>query len=125
MSSGKKMILAVDDMQTNLQVIKIVLGDEFEVRLAKSGNVALTALDRITPDLILLDIEMPEISGFDVMDSINENSRLKTIPVIFVTSHTEPELLTEAMQKGAKDYVTKPFEPDFLRGKVRHALKVA
>ena len=118
----KKIILAVDDTQSNLQIIQGVLGKEFELRLAKSGNMALMALDRVVPELILLDIEMPGMSGFDVMDTISRKPHLKEIPVIFVTSHASKEFVTEAQARGAKDYVVKPFDPDVLRNKVHKAL---
>jgi putative two-component system response regulator len=122
MEDKKKIILAVDDAQTNLQIIQGVLGGEFEVRLAKSGNMALMALDRVTPDLILLDIEMPGMSGFDIMEAISAKPHLKDIPVIFVTSHASKDMVVEAGVKGAKDYVVKPFDPEVLRSKVHKTL---
>ncbi|MDR1733043.1 MAG: response regulator [Synergistaceae bacterium] len=118
----KKIILAVDDAQTNLQVIQGVLKDSFEMRLAKSGNMALMTLDRITPDLILLDIDMPGMSGFECMEAIRSQPRLKDVPVIFVTSHATKELVVEAGERGAKDYVVKPFDPELLKSKVHKAL---
>jgi CheY-like chemotaxis protein len=118
MGNGKKVIFAVDDMPANLMVIQGLLGEEFEVRLAKSGHMALLALERVTPDLILLDIEMPDMSGFEVMDEINRKPRLKKIPVIFVTSHATEEFVLKAARHGAADYIVKPYEPELLREKV-------
>jgi putative two-component system response regulator len=118
-----KSILAVDDAHANLQILQGLLSDEYDMRLAKSGKMALAALERVTPDLILLDIEMPEMSGFEVLDIINSNLRLKRIPIIFLTAHASREFVIEAAQKGAKDYIVKPFDPDLLRDKIKKALE--
>ena len=122
MEDEKKMILAVDDALVNLKVIQFALRDEFDVRLAKSGNMALAALDRITPDLVLLDVEMPDMSGFEVLEKLSALPLPPDMPVIFVTSHAEESMIRKAMQKGAADYIVKPFSPDLLREKVRQAL---
>ncbi|MDR0671102.1 MAG: response regulator [Oscillospiraceae bacterium] len=122
---NKKIILAVDDMPTNLQILQSLLSDEFSVRLAKSGHMALSALARIQVDLILLDIEMPGLSGFDVMNELQKNPDHKDIPVIFVTAHATREFIARAAKAGAKDYLVKPFEPQALREKVRHVLGLA
>jgi putative two-component system response regulator len=116
------MILAVDDTAVNLQVIQAALGGEYELRLAKSGNMAMMALDRIVPDLILLDIEMPGMSGFDFMETIRGKGALRDIPVIFVTAHADKDLVKDAVKLGARGYVVKPFEPEALREKVRQTL---
>ena len=118
-----KTILAVDDASANLQIIQGLLGEEYDIRLAKSGKMALTALERLTPDLILLDIEMPEMSGFEVLNIILQNNRLKKIPVVFLTAHTSKEFVIDALQRGAKDYIVKPFDPDILRVKIKKALE--
>jgi putative two-component system response regulator len=118
----KKIILAVDDVQTNLQIIQSTLKETFDLRLAKSGSMGLMALDRIVPDLILLDIEMPGISGFDFMEAVRARSLLKDIPVIFITSHASKKFVMEAHEKGAKDYIVKPFDPALLRSRVHKAL---
>ena len=119
----KAMILAVDDSAANLQLIKGLLSGEFDVRYAKSGEMALAALIKLRPDIILLDIEMPDMSGFEVMNEIVKDSGLKNIPVIFVTSHATEELVTKAIRHGAADYIVKPFDADVLRAKVQNILK--
>ena len=118
-----KTILAVDDAPANLQILQGLLSESYDIRLAKSGKMALLSLERSTPDLILLDIEMPEMSGFDVLDIINKNERLKKIPVIFLTAHATKEFVVDAIQRGAKDYVVKPFDPDILRSKIKKLLE--
>jgi len=118
-----KIILVVDDSSANLGLCRGLLKDEYDVRLAKSGRLALDALEKLHPDLILLDIEMPEMSGFDVMTEINKKPELQGVPVIFVTSHATEKLVVKAVQHGAVDYIVKPFEAGLLRTKVQAALK--
>ena len=120
---NQKIILVVDDSSANLQLCKGLLSDEYDVRLAKSGKMTLAALARVRPDLILLDIEMPDITGFEVMNEINKNPQLTGIPVIFVTSHASEKLITKAVDHGAVDYIVKPFIPDILHAKIKSVLK--
>jgi CheY-like chemotaxis protein len=121
-TTNKKIILAVDDMSMNLRTIKVNLDKFFDVRLAKSGELALAVLKSTRVDLILLDIEMPDMSGFEVLELIKKLPGLKDVPVIFVTAHASTELITKALKSGARDYVMKPFEPDVLMRKVYAAL---
>jgi putative two-component system response regulator len=121
-TTNRKIILAVDDMSMNLRTIKVNLEKLFDVRLAKSGELALSILKNTRVDLILLDIEMPDMSGFEVLGFIKKLPNLKDIPVIFVTSHVSTELITRAMKSGAVDYIMKPFDPDVLVRKVYAAL---
>jgi CheY-like chemotaxis protein len=121
-ADNRKIVLAVDDMSMNLRTIKVNLEKFFDVRLAKSGELALSVLKSTRVDLILLDIEMPMMSGFEVLEFIKKLPDLKDIPVIFVTSHVSTELITKALKSGAIDYIMKPFEPDVLLRKVYAAL---
>ena len=118
----RAIILVVDDATANLELCKGLLGNEFDVRLAKSGKMAMKSLERIRPDIILLDIEMPIMSGFDVMNEINNNPDYNDIPVIFVTSHATEKLVLKAVEHGIADYVVKPFEATVLRAKIRGVL---
>jgi len=118
----RPIILVVDDAAANLTLCRGILGDEYDVRLAKSGKMALTALTQFRPDVILLDIEMPDMSGFDVMAAINKRTELLHVPVIFVTSHATEQLVVKAVELGAFSYVVKPFDVDVLRTKIRLAL---
>jgi putative two-component system response regulator len=118
----KKTILAVDDMSLNLRTIKVTLERYFDVRLAKSGDLALAILGTTLVDLILLDIEMPGMSGFEALEQIREKTAAKNVPVIFVTSHVSTELISKALKCGAKDYIMKPFEPEVLIRKVHAVL---
>jgi len=120
----RAIILVVDDASANLQLCKGLLGDKFDVRLAKSGTMALEALKKFHPDIVLLDIEMPDMSGFEVKTEMNKNPDFKEIPVIFVTSHATEQLVVKAVEHGAVDYVVKPFDANVLREKIEGILKV-
>ncbi|MCL1875415.1 MAG: response regulator [Synergistaceae bacterium] len=123
MEENRKVILVVDDSSANLQLCKGLLSGEYDVRLAKSGKMALAALARVRPDVILLDIEMPDMTGFEVMGEIKENLELKNIPVIFVTSHASEKLIDKAVGNGAADYLVKPFVSDLLLSKISNVLQ--
>ncbi|MDR0496475.1 MAG: response regulator [Treponema sp.] len=117
--ADRKIILAVDDMAENLTLIRSMLEEHFDVRLAKSGNMALTLLEKTQVDLILLDIEMPGMSGFDFIKNYHiQKPENKKTPVIFVTSHADKELIAKAINSGGKDYVVKPIKPDILYKKI-------
>ncbi|MDR0563285.1 MAG: response regulator [Spirochaetaceae bacterium] len=119
---GKKIILAVDDMASNLRTIKVVLEKQFDVRLAKSGETALSVLKNEPVALILLDIEMPGMSGFEFLEKLKNNPDAKDIPVIFVTSHGDSDVVREASKRGIKDYILKPITPEKLEKRVHAAL---
>ncbi|MDR0442031.1 MAG: response regulator [Treponema sp.] len=117
--AGKKIILAVDDMAENLTLLRSMLEKHFDVRLAKSGNMALTLLENTRVDLILLDIEMPGMSGFEFMKNFHiQKPENKKVPIIFVTSHASTDLIAKAIKEGGKDYVVKPINPDVLYKKI-------
>ena len=119
----KRVILAIDDMLFNLRHVNLVLEGSFEVRLAKSGNVALSILEKEKIDLILLDIEMPGMSGFDFLQRFKDKFGTQEMPpVIFLTSHGTPELIAEAKKAGATNYILKPFEPIHLQQVIHDVL---
>ncbi|MDR2376680.1 MAG: response regulator [Treponema sp.] len=128
MMDKKQIILAVDDMPVNLATIKGILQNDFDMRLSKSPRSALTMLNTVKVDLILLDVEMPEMSGFEFLDKIKNNTEhpeLKDIPVIFITSHATEDFMTRAVSGGAVDYMVKPVTPQLLQNKVRSAIAPA
>lgn len=121
---GKKVILTVDDVSMNLAIIKNVLSKHFDVRIAKSGELALFILGSVKVDLILLDIEMPGMSGFELINIMREIPDVKDIPIIFVTSHATATTISRASQAGAKDYIVKPINVNILLEKVFKALNM-
>jgi putative two-component system response regulator len=104
----KKLILAVDDSLPNLKQISALLTGYYEISLAKSGLMALHICEQVMPDLILLDIEMPEMDGFETIGRLKQDPRLCKIPVIFLTGDHDPETEVRGLQLGAMDFITKP-----------------
>lgn len=120
-----KHILMIDDVTINLRCVNEVLKDEYEVSMAKSGKQAFSLLKQNKPDLILLDISMPEMDGFQVMERLQSSSETKDIPVIFLTGESDYEKEAKCLKVGAMDFIRKPFEPDILLERIRKALTLA
>jgi CheY-like chemotaxis protein len=121
----QKIVLAVDDMPLNLTTIRTILRNDFDVRLAKSPTAALSMLNTVKVDLALVDIEMPEMSGFEFVERLRNNPEHpehKDIPVIFVTSHETPDIL-ERITSCDAGYVIKPVVPRVLLEKVNAAFE--
>jgi CheY-like chemotaxis protein len=114
----KKLILALDDGVTNLHQIRKFLEDLYDIALAKDADVAIKILNGVNVDLLLLDLEMPEISGFDFMRRIKADPKTRDIPVIFLSSNGVVETVSEAARLGAKGFIQRPIYAKVLRGKV-------
>lgn len=114
------LILIVDDIPKNLQVLGSILNlESYQIAFASSGMQALTVLETTKPDLVLLDIMMPEMDGFEVCTYIKSNPDLKDIPVIFITGKAEQEDIVTGLKLGAVDYITKPFNTPELLTRVK------
>ena len=118
-------ILVVDDTAANLQVLAGMLKDRgYKVRPVPSGKLALLAARREPPDLILLDINMPEMNGYEVCEHLKSDDTLKGIPIIFISALTEPLDKVKAFATGGVDYLTKPFQMEELHARVETHLKL-
>ncbi len=118
-------ILIVDDTPANLQVLAGMLKDRrYKVRPVPSGKLALLAAQRDPPDLILLDINMPEMNGYEVCEHLKAADQLKGIPVIFISALTEQLDKVKAFAIGGVDYITKPFQMEELHARVETHLKI-
>ena len=118
-------ILVVDDTAANLQVLAGMLKDRgYKVRPVPSGKLALLAVGREPPDLILLDINMPEMNGYEVCARLKADDRFKGIPIIFISALTEQLDKVKAFAIGGVDYVTKPFQMEELHARVETHLKI-
>ncbi len=117
-----KHILIVDDNTTNLKVESQMLQGRYEVSMAKSGKQALSFLKKYTPDLILLDILMPEMNGYETMEEIKLNPLTANIPIIFLTADKERESEIKGLSLGALDFITKPFEEEVVLGRIEKVL---
>ena len=123
MEFKKPTILVVDDMTTTLLLLHDLLKDTYEVKIAKSGTKALEILESPNDiDLILLDIEMPDINGYDVCKRIKNNEQTKNIPIIFVTGRTSQEDEEYGLNLGAIDYITKPFNKAIVKLRIKNYL---
>ncbi|WP_419146780.1 response regulator [Pseudoalteromonas 'SMAR'] len=120
----KPLILAVDDEATNLQVLRQTLAAEYRLKFAKSGELALELISQERPDLILLDVMMPGMTGFEVCAKLKQNSGTAHIPIIFVTALSEEFDEAKGFELGAVDYITKPISPAITRARVKTHLSL-
>ncbi|WP_246844144.1 response regulator, partial [Hydrocoleum sp. CS-953] len=110
-NTNAKFILIVDDNPTNLSVLSEALrGAGFRFRVAIDGESALTLVERNQPELILLDVQMPGIDGFETCRRLKENHATASIPIIFTTALTDRESKAKGFALGAVDYIPKPFD---------------
>jgi CheY-like chemotaxis protein len=120
----KASILIVDDTPDNLEMLSGILKDDFKVRVANSGKRALSLCQsENAPDLVLLDIMMPEMDGFEVAQRLREHPTSAQIPVIFVTAMTDDAARARGMELGAVDFVTKPIDPDGLKIRIQNFMR--
>lgn len=121
----KPLILVVDDTTKNIQVLGAMLhGKGYNISIATSGKEALESVKIKAPDLILLDIQMPVMDGFEVCKILKSNSDTKEIPVIFLTAVTESEKIVHGFELGAVDYITKPLNPAELFARVANHIEI-
>jgi len=114
LESNRNKVIIVDDDITNLTVGKNALAEKYDVFTAPSGTKLFQLLEKFIPAMILLDIEMPGISGYDVIKQLKNNENTADIPVIFLTSIIDPESEVKGLSLGAIDYITKPFSRELL-----------
>lgn len=119
-----KTILVVDDSKTNLTLAKQALDEYYQISLVTSGQMALRFLEKRVPDLILLDINMPEMDGLETLRQIRANHDYKDVPVIFLTAKTDPETEVECLKLGAADFIGKPFVPQVMRSRIARTLEL-
>lgn len=118
----KKKLLLVDDEPTNLLVLKAVLGIDYELYFAKSGEEALSVFEQQDIDLVLLDVIMPGLGGFEACRLIKEIPGKQNIPVIFISASAEEEEQEQGRKMGGSGFLTKPLDPDECRNMVKELL---
>jgi CheY-like chemotaxis protein len=114
MESNKKLILLVDDNPTNLRLGMSILEEKYDIATAPSVNKMFSILENNIPDMILLDVDMPDANGYEAIKVLKTNPETKDIPVIFITARADSEDELEGLSLGAIDYITKPFHPSLL-----------
>ena len=124
MNTKSTRILAVDDEATNLQLLRHSLQDEYQLLFAKDGEAALRLARSELPELILLDIMMPNMSGYEVCEQLKSDPQTRHIPVIFLTALSNSQDEQRGFDLGAVDYITKPFHPALVKARVRTHLSL-
>ncbi len=121
----KQRILAIDDNADIRELIAFILRREnYEVSTASNGMAGLEMIKGVKPDLIILDVVMPEFSGYDVLNAVrsDKNSKIRDIPVLMITSKSSTDDIDQALELGATAYIVKPFRPAKLVTKVKSLL---
>ncbi len=125
MSANEKgIILIVDDDPLNINVMSEILEDSHDILFATNGRDALKIAQDETPDLIILDIMMPEMDGYEVCKKIKADISKQHIPIIFITAKTETEDIVKGFETGGSDYITKPFKAPELLARVKKEVEL-
>ena len=119
-----KNLLIVDDNKENLVMLKAVLENDYHITLVPSGKLALEYLEKKIPDLILLDVQMPEMDGLEVIDKIKAVDRLKNIPILFLTGVESVDIEVACLEKGGDDFIRKPYNSLVLKGRISRLLEL-
>jgi len=117
-------VLIIDDSEINIAIVNEAVSDEYSFYSAKDGLEGLELAMRVMPDIILLDIMMPGISGYEVCEKLKDNPLTKDIPVIFITSISESEFEEKGLSLGAIDYITKPINPAIVTLRIKNHIEL-
>ncbi|SKB15071.1 Diguanylate cyclase (GGDEF) domain-containing protein [Planktothrix sp. PCC 11201] len=118
-------ILVIDDYPDNLRVLTAILAEQgYRVRKAINGQLALATIEAQVPDLILLDIQLPDINGYDLCRQIKANPRTYAVPILMISIHDQAEDIVRAFAEGAVDYIKKPFQPEEVIIRVKTQLMI-
>lgn len=118
------LILIVDDDEINIEMLHSVLGDEYDIIFATDGQEALDLAKERQPDLVLLDVVMPAMNGYEVCEYLKADNNTASIPVIFITGQNDIQAEIRGLQAGAIDYVTKPFNPLIIKVRIRNHIEL-
>jgi len=124
MLNSKKNVLIIDDEPINLKVLNNILKDIYKLTFAKSGPEALRLIEKEKPDLILLDVMMPEMTGYEVCEHLKQDPLYKSIPIIFVTALNDAVDEAKGLNIGAVDYISKPVTPAVVKARVKTHLSL-
>ncbi len=119
----QKKILIIEDDSISIELIEYFLKNEnYSVSVAQDGEIGLRKITEDKPDLILLDIMLPGMNGIQVLEKVKEDKQLSQIPIIIISSLSQDEDILKGLEKGAMDYLSKPFSPQILIAKVKKYL---
>jgi len=125
MSSRRETILIIDDTEANIEILHGLLSEEYDIMVALNGAYGLSLAEEQQPDIILLDIVMPDIDGYEICRSLKSSDRTESIPVIFITAEADEASIEKAYDAGGMDYIAKPIKPKELFARVRAQLKIS
>ena len=123
MEAIRAKILVVDDTKTNIEVLEGILSAHYDVIVAMNGKKALFLAEKVHPDLILLDVMMPEMDGYETLRQIRMNPAIKDIPVFFLTAKSDSQSERQGLDLGAVDYIAKPFLPELILLRIKNQLE--
>lgn len=122
--NSRKSVLVVDDTPTNIDILLEILSDDYDVAVALDGETAIESVDESKPDLILLDIMMPGMDGYEVCSTLKKHESTREIPIVFITAMNDIKDEIKGFEVGAVDYITKPFSPPVVQRRVEAILKL-
>jgi len=122
LKKARKKIIIVDDNASYLSVVRVLLKPFYEVYPAPSAAKLFKIIEKLIPDLVLLDVNMPEMCGFEALTVLRENPRYKDIPVVFLTAKDDEASAIKGLDLGATDYITKPFSGPLLLKRISNIL---
>jgi len=122
MNESKHSVLIIEDSDLSIMILKRVLESDYIIHSAKNGREGIETAEQLLPDLILLDIVLPDLDGYDVIVALKNSEKTKHIPVIFITGMNRPGDEEKGLALGAVDYITKPFSPATVRIRVRNQM---
>ncbi len=120
----KCIVLIVDDTPMNIDILVDTLGDDYEMRVALDGETALKDIHEFPPDIILLDVMMPGMSGYDLCEKLKADKKTSNIPIIFITSKNDDKDEEIGLKLGAVDFITKPFNPELVKARVHNQVEL-
>lgn len=124
MIEGSVTLLLVDDTESNIDILVDILGAEYDLLVALDGISALETAEEEVIDLVLLDIMMPEMDGFEVCEKLKKSQKTKEIPIVFITAKTDAESIDRLYDAGGADYIIKPFREKELKSRVKTQLEL-
>lgn len=124
MSASKSRLLIVDDTEENLDILVESLAEEYDIHVATNATRALKIIVSEKPDLVLLDIMMPDMDGYELCEIVKSNPKTNDIPIIFVTALSESTDEARGLELGAVDYIVKPFNMDLVKARIRNHLSL-
>ena len=122
MDKPRAKILVIDDTKTNIDVLDGILSMDYDIYVALNGEKGIMLTDKIHPDLILLDVMMPEMDGYETLRQLHERNILRDTPVIFLTAKADAKSEQTGLDLGAVDYITKPFNPSLVKLRIKNQL---